>query len=119
MAETAKQIEAAVLAEAVVKAAEVMAEKKEKNDKKASYFQYINTVILLILAIFSVLTFNNIREVKVKQTESSIELIRIKTVQDNNTLSISNLNVRVSAIEVNALDELKTWTEANFVRKNN
>ena len=108
--------EKAALADALIKAAEKVATEKAKADKP-SIFQYINTVILTLLGIISMMTFTTLREVKAKQVETAVELVRIKTIQDNSTLSISNLNARVSAIEINRLDEIKQWTEDNFIRK--
>lgn len=85
--------------------------------KQVDWLRYINTFILTFVLGFTIMCFTSINTVKVTQAEQGKELVRIKTIQDANTLSISTLNARVSAIEMNQMEAIKNWVEANFQRR--
>lgn len=117
-----QQAQAAIIAEAVVVAAAKIA-KDLKTDsvnetKRSNWLQYGITTIISIVAIFSVLTYNVTRNVQSTQVEQAKELVRLKTVQDNNILTVANINTRVQVIETNQANAIKTWVEDNFVRRN-
>lgn len=91
---------------------------------KLKTIQYINTVILTIVGIFATLIFvtiTNIRDeqqtITINQTEFEKELLRLKTVQDINVAGVKDLNSRLSTLELNYLDYIKTWVDQNYVRK--
>ena len=89
----------------------------EKADKKINFFQYINTVILTIIGIVAIMIFISNTNIRKSQQETSIELIRMKTIQDINTANIMSVDKRVTALEINSVDYIKTWIEDNFIRK--
>lgn len=89
----------------------------EKADKKISFFQYVNTVILTVIGIVAIMIFISNTNIRKSQSETSIELIRMKTIQDINTSNILSVEKRVTAIEVNSIEYIKTWVEENFQRK--
>jgi len=116
------QDHAALIAEQVVIAAKKIADDlystKKEDTKRTNFLQYAITNNISIIAIFSVLTFGTVRNVQTTQTEQAKELVRLKTIQDANVTSVSILNNRVSAIEINQTDLIKSWVELNFIRKN-
>jgi len=89
----------------------------ESNEKRISFIQYMNTIILTVIGVFALMIYLTIAKVKDNQSISSTELVRIKTIQDINTAEIKNINVRVTTLENNNLDYIKTWTDLNYMRK--
>jgi hypothetical protein len=89
----------------------------DKIDKQVDWLKYLNTFILTLIFGFTLMCFTSINTVRNTQVEQGKELVRIKTIQDANTLSISVLNSRVTALEMNQADAIKNWVEANFVRR--
>ena len=90
----------------------------EKEDKKQiDWLKFLNTFMVAMVLGFSVMCFTGIETVRTQQSEQGKELVRIKTIQDANTLSIATLNARVSAIEMNQTESIKNWVMANFVMK--
>jgi len=90
---------------------------KEESDKRVRFLQYINTGLLtLILGMASMIA---VQLTKVNDAQSSMqaELLRIKTVQDINTVNISVLDNRVKVLELNYTADLKNWVDQNYVRK--
>ena len=85
--------------------------------RQTDWLKYINTFILSVIAIFTIVSFNILSSVQKENTQTKIELVRLKTVQDENTLKILALQGRVSQIELNNMSELKTWVDNNYVRK--
>jgi len=86
-------------------------------DGKVKIIQYINTIILSVIGIFSIMLFATISEIKDNQAAMSIEIIKIKTVQDINTVNINTLDTRIEALEYYNLETLKTWIDNNYIRK--
>jgi hypothetical protein len=96
----------------------------ENTNGKISTLQYINTVILTIVGIFAMLIFLSLKgvqsvqdSIKKDQVEYSKELLRLKTVQDINIANHAALDKRVTTLEFNYLDYIKTWVDQNYIRK--
>ena len=89
----------------------------EKADKKINFFQYVNTIILTIIGIVAIMIFISNTNIRRSQTETGIELIRMKTIQDINTSNINLIDKRLTVMEINSVDYIKNWIEDNFVRK--
>ena len=89
----------------------------EKVDKKITVFQYVNTVILTCIGIFAIMIYFGNKDIKTNQTDTAKELIRMKTIQDINTANIGQIDKRLSTLETNYLDYIKTWVDENFQRK--
>lgn len=85
--------------------------------KQIDWLKYINTFILTFILGFTMMCFISINSVKAAQEEQGKELVRIKTIQDANTIGVAALNLRVSAIEINQTNALKEWVDDNFERK--
>jgi hypothetical protein len=88
-----------------------------KIEKRINLLQYINTVILTVIGIFATLIFVTTTNVRQAQNETAQELVRMKTVQDINVANVSQIDKRVTSLELNYLDYIKTWVDDNFVRK--
>ena len=93
-------------------------ESTKRADKKINLFQYINTVILTLITTFAMLIYISNKDIKKNQEAVAIELIRMKTIQDINTNTIAQIDKRLSTLETNYLDYLKTWVDENFTRRN-
>jgi hypothetical protein len=83
----------------------------------AKVFQYLNTVLLTIICGFSMIIFLTVNNVKKEQQIQATELVRLKTIQDLNVSNVAALNLRVTTLETNSFDVIKTWVDANYVRK--
>jgi hypothetical protein len=86
-------------------------------DKRVSILQYVNTAILTCIGIVAMMIFITTSKVKESQNYTSLELVRMKTIQDINTNNIQQIDKRVTALELNYLDYIKTWVDQNFIRK--
>ena len=93
-------------------------------DKRVDYLKYINTFGIAIVVAIAGYTSNDVNDVKIKveaiqsvQAVQAIEMMRLKTVQDVNTVNIGNIHNRVFSLEVNSSEQMKEWTESNFVKK--
>jgi len=91
--------------------------KEGAGNKNFNLLQYLITTMVTVIGIFTTIIFFMLNDIKTEQTEFAKELLRIKTVQDINTGSISNLSARVSTLELNYLDYIKNWVDQNYVRK--
>jgi hypothetical protein len=89
----------------------------EKTNGKLRIIEYLNTVILTIIAIVSGLMFAKMAAVTETQDKFAQEIVRLKTVQEINVRSVDNLSQRVSTLELNYLDYIKTWVDQNYERK--
>ena len=81
------------------------------------WLKYINTFILSVIAIFTIISFNILSNIVKENAKTSIELVRLKTVQDINTNNITILQARVGTLENENATALKEWVDANYVRK--
>ncbi len=93
-------------------------------NKSTNIWQYINTALLTLIGVFALLIFNSVSNIRKDQTQFatelskfSTELVRIKTIQDINTSAIKDIDTRVTTLERNYLDYIKSWTDLNYVRK--
>jgi hypothetical protein len=63
---------------------------------------------------------NNIKkevcDIRLEQENQSRELVRMRTIQDANSLSIKILNDRVSTLEQYNQSTMKQWVDDNYVR---
>ena len=89
----------------------------ESAKEKVVWLQYVNTTILSLILGLATMIAVTLATVKTDQAAYSAELIRIKTIQDINTGSIKDLDSRVSTLELNYLDYIKTWVDQNYIRK--
>jgi hypothetical protein len=89
----------------------------EAKDSRLTFLQYLNTIMLTIIGIFTTVIFFMLTNVKEKQEETAKELLRIKTIQDINTGNIQGIDGRVKTLELNYLDYIKTWVDQNYLRK--
>ena len=94
-----------------------MSDTEAKQNGKLRIIEYINTMILTCIAIFSGLLFAKMAHVTENQEATAQELVRLKTVQEINVKSVEALNQRVSTLEFNYLDYIKTWVDQNYTRK--
>lgn len=85
--------------------------------KQVEWLKYINTFILSIIAIFTVVSFNMLSTLIKENAKTQTELVRLKTVQDINTNNITVLQSRVGVIESENTANLKEWVDENYVRK--
>jgi hypothetical protein len=96
----------------------------EGNNKRLTFLQYLNTTLLTLVGIFAFMIYTTVRNVRESQIELKLEMselktedLRLKTIQDINVVNVENLNNRVNVLEVNYLDRLKEWIDANYTRK--
>ena len=89
----------------------------EEDKKKIDWLKFLNTMIISIILCISILIFSSINHIKDTQEEVGKELVRISTVQDNNTAGVASLIARVTAIELNQKENIQNWVELNFIRK--
>ena len=87
------------------------------SDKRAGLLQYLITVMVSVIGIFTTIIFFMLNSIKTDQADFAAESIRLKTVQDINTGAISDISARVKTLELNYLDYIKTWVDDNYVRK--
>lgn len=86
-------------------------------EKRVTFLQNLNTVILTIigLAISAVLALL----ININRTNNAYatELVRLRTVQDNNVSDIKDVNQRVTTLEINNMETIKAWVDQNYLRK--
>lgn len=104
------------LEEVILEASRVR-EAKEKSDRGVALLQYINTGILTLILAIAGMTSSLLIDVKREQTDFKVEITRQKTVQENNVYNIKDLDIRLSRLEINYIEDLKTWVETNYIRK--
>jgi len=81
------------------------------------YLKYINTVLLAIIMSLSVLAFAKIGAIHNSQEADSKVLIEVTTNQVAVMRKVDDLDARVKVLEINYMNEIKTWVDANYVRK--
>lgn len=96
---------------------DLIKEAKERADRRVSLLQYINTGILTLILGIAGMTANLLVDVKQEQTDTRVEITRLKTVQDTNVNNVRDLDTRVTRLEINYVEDLKTWIDANYIRK--
>jgi hypothetical protein len=85
--------------------------------KQIDWLKFINTFILSVIAIFTIISFNMLATIQKENTTTKIELVRLKTIQDENTNKITVLTSRVNILENENANALKQWVDDNYVRK--
>ena len=78
---------------------------------RVDFFKSILTIILSIIAILALIINSTVNKVVANQVLIGQEMVRIKTIQDENTLKIN------SHISEKLLEEIKKWTDDNYIRK--
>ena len=103
---------------------ETKLEKIEQSENRVRFLQYINTAILTFIGTIAMIIFLSINDIKKSQVQGQYqheefgkELLRLKTVQEINVSSVKDLNQRVTTLELNYLDYVKSWVDQNYVRK--
>jgi hypothetical protein len=86
-------------------------------EKRVAFLQYINTFLLTLTLGVAVMIANIVINVKKDQATVATELVRLKTVQDVNTGSITRLDNRVILLESQYDENLRNWVENYFLRK--
>ena len=81
------------------------------------YLKYINTILLAIIMSLSVLAFNKIAQVHNSQEATGDKVIEVVTKQNELMRKVDDLDARVKVLEINYMNEIKTWVDANYVRK--
>jgi hypothetical protein len=96
---------------------ETQSNKINQTEKRISFMQYLNTVILTCIGIVTMIIFLTLNGIRNEQVEFGKELLRLKTVQDINVKNIENVDKRVTTLELNYLDYIKNWVDQNYQRK--
>ena len=81
------------------------------------YLKYINTVLLAIIMSLSVLAFAKITTIHNSQEATGDKVIEVVTKQNELMRKVIDLDARVKVLEINYLNEIKTWVDDNYVRK--
>jgi len=89
----------------------------ERQEQRVGYLQYLNTFLLSIISIFSVMAWSSLNEVKTKQVEVGEKLIKMQTIQDQDLSQMKDISSRMYIMEMSTPDVLKVWVEKNYVRK--
>ncbi len=89
----------------------------ETNNKRINFLQYLNTTILTVILGVALMIFLTINSVKKDQSDIGKELVRLSTIQDMHILTIKDLETRITTLERNYLDNIKLWTDENYLRK--
>ena len=89
----------------------------ERQEQRVGYLQYLNTFLLSIISIFSVMAWSSLNEVKTKQVEVGEKLIKMQTIQDQDLSQMKDISSRMYIMEMSTPDILKVWVEKNYVRK--
>ena len=84
---------------------------ESSSEKNSNFFKSVITIILTIIAVLASLITISLSRVLTNQEEVGKELVRMKTIQDENTLKI-NTHMNKPDIEL-----LKNWVDDNYIRK--
>ena len=88
-----------------------------ENNKRITFLQYLNTVILTVIGIFAAIAVITLDKIRDNQSDFTTRLVKVETIQPLNTTFITDVSKRVSILETNYFDLVKTWVDANYVRK--
>lgn len=96
----------------------------ENGNGKSKLFQYLNSFLLSLIAIFSIFILTTVRNVRESQIKLSLEQtvmqgedLRLKTIQDINVINVANQESRIIVLETNYIERLKNWIDLNYIRK--
>jgi allophanate hydrolase subunit 1 len=103
--------------EEVILEANRVKEAKEASDKRVALLQYINTGILTLILAIASMTASLLINVNKAQSAQDASIVKLQTVQENNVNKVKEIDARVTRLEINYIEDLKTWIEANYIRK--
>ena len=72
--------------------------------------EYLNSILLFVTCSLAIMIFVN-------QSDTSKELIRLKTNQDRNIGDVEKLGNRVLVLERDNISSLQKWVDENYIRK--
>jgi hypothetical protein len=90
---------------------------QQQIDKRVMWLQYLNTGLLTIILGISSMAAVILTNVKNTQSDSKVELARLKANQDYNSNILSNHEIRINELELFNATQLKEWVDANYIRK--
>jgi len=94
-----------------------MKDNTQEQEKRVTFLQYLNTVLLSVISIVLIFLCNAVIVVKENQEKAAVEVATMKTKLDVNIGTTANLENRVRTIEFNNTEVLKNWVDQNYVRK--
>ena len=65
----------------------------------------------------SVLAFAKITTIHKSQEDDGKKIVEVVTKQIELMRKVDDLDARVKVLEINYMNEIKTWVDANYVRK--
>jgi hypothetical protein len=86
-------------------------------EKQVRWLQYLNTFILTMILGFAMMIFYTVNGVKKDNQTLREEYVRINTNQIAVMKSVDEMDVRVKALELSYMTELKEWVRLNFEPK--
>lgn len=81
------------------------------SNSRTAFFQAIITIILTVITVLATMIMISLNKVLTNQEEVGKELVRIKTIQDENT---SKINYHINKFE---FETIKEWVDKNYIRK--
>ena len=81
------------------------------------WLKYVNTLLLAVIMSLSVLAFAKITTIHNTQEATGNKVIEVVTKQNELMRKVDDLDARVKVLEINYMNEIKTWVDANYVRK--
>ena len=87
------------------------------NEKRLSFTQYLNTVLLTVVGVIAMIIFLSLRDLKQEIVRNSETMIKFQVLQDHNTQQIDDVDARVKILEINNTQDIKNWIDMNYVRK--
>jgi len=88
-----------------------------ENNKRVTFLQYLNTVILTAIGIFAAIAVITLDKIRDNQSDFATRLVKVETIQPLNTTSITDVSKRIGVLESNYLELVKSWVDANYIRK--
>ena len=81
------------------------------------WLKYANTVLLAVIMSLSVLAFAKITTIHNSQEATAQKMVEVSVKQEVMIDKVIDLDARVKVLEINYMNEIKTWVDANYVRK--
>jgi len=85
--------------------------------KNTEWLKYVNTILLAVIMSLSVLAFAKITTIHNAQEATGNKIVEVVTKQNEVMRKVDDLDARVKVLEINYMNEIKTWVDANYVRK--
>jgi len=89
----------------------------ETNKSKINFLQYLNTIILTIIGVFSIIIFLAVNNIRNNQQTQALDLMKLKTEQITLISKVNDIETRVRVLEINNTESIKNWIDANYIRK--